>query len=688
MLVWAYLAGAAACAGWLLLGHVLLWRVVRRAKRPESGLAGLFKEACEAVGVRGARVLVVSAPLRPVSCGLLRPTVLLGADDCAEPNRARLRQVLLHEAAHLRQRDAWGNALFNLAMPLLYFHPLYWVLRSRTSLAREMVADDIAASSTSRAAYAADLLELARARSGYRPAPLAAIGIFRSPSHFYRRMHMLMQRNIRLENRCSLVWKLISGAACAGVLFAASATLGVRAQAQESPKPVEIKQETLDRDLLDAKSALRQALADREAFLKQAKAGLSREDFKAGTIFDDPINQAQVDLQVARSTFGEKSPQVVELATRLRAMRDIEKQQTGERQETIAARKSELDSRVALAQKNLDEVQAAQQSVRSAAEDDDATQPSERELRAIRRRAELQAMQAREQADASRAQADQVRKSMEIELQKSRAEVDQLKAQLLQAEASMKQAMERMRQEQDGLAARGQFDAEGAAKHVDEQHAQAYKNEQVRKQIDQIIVDKLNKEFDGKKAVDIEELVRRTYLDVAGRLPTPDERIATEQALKKHLHNANQYIPNSPKPGTEPRREEAGRTSSVGAQLNAAVGGLRQQLDLVALANSYADAVGSIAAAREEFEASATDVHARSAAKAKLAAAEQKAHLLRSITEAALQQAKQEYDLARKRVEAGAAPPNDAIEAEGRMRILSLILQSPPDHKSSDLQGQ
>ena len=79
--------------------------------------------------------------------------------------------------------------------------------------ARELVADDVAAACSSRTAYATDLLELAQLRSGFRrPAlPAAALGIFRSPSHFYRRLHMLVHRDTRLESRCPSAWKLASG---------------------------------------------------------------------------------------------------------------------------------------------------------------------------------------------------------------------------------------------------------------------------------------------------------------------------------------------------------------------------------------------------------------------------------------------------------------------------------------------
>lgn len=579
---WAYLVGAATCVGWLLIGYALLWRVLRTARTPPAWLDELFHGACRATGVRRARLLIASPPLRPVSCGLWKPTVLLATHDCAPQNCSRLRQVLLHEAAHLRQRDAWGNTLLNLAMPVLYFHPLYWLLRSRASLAREMVADDIAASITSRAAYAADLLELARIRAGLRATPLAAVGIFRSPSHFYRRMQMLMQRNIRLDNRCSLAWRMTSGSACIIVLVAACVSIGVRpAVAQDRPRTDQARQEKPD---------------------------------------------------------GASDPN-----------------------ETPAAQ-------------DRNDEQSARQSVRSASGEEDEAKAN-REERASRRRIELQAKQAREQAlNAERAAADgdRVRSMLEQKLKQTEDQLAQLRAQLGQAQENMKVAT-----------ARAQDEMYRASTMLKEQlDANQWKGtatpDQVRGTIDQRILDLIKKQRGNfTKGGEWEDLVRRTYLDLTGRLPTPDDWNAAKEFLSAHLQML------SPDGKGAPGNAHGPSAKPESTQLNTAVGGLRPQLDLVALANSYADAVGNIAAAKEELNAAQNDPRERSAARAKLVAAEQKAGLLRAIAQAALGQAKRELDFAHRRFEAGDGSAGDAFDAETRVQILALILHTNPDDKPS-----
>src|SRR5262249_4557812 len=78
----AYAAGAALLVGRWLLGHVALWRLLRTASPAPSGLAQRF--AAMVPFERTVPRLLVSNRVRvPLSCGLLRPTVVLPSDLCA-----------------------------------------------------------------------------------------------------------------------------------------------------------------------------------------------------------------------------------------------------------------------------------------------------------------------------------------------------------------------------------------------------------------------------------------------------------------------------------------------------------------------------------------------------------------------------------------------------------------------------
>jgi len=152
-------AGAGVCILWLLLGRVLLSRVLRTSDRPDDWLRELYLTLpCR----RRPDLLISQRASRAFSFGLVRPVIVLPQACCNADKIEQLRAVLLHELAHTEQGDAWDRLLFNAAFPLLYFHPLYWVIRRRTFMSAELIADDRAAAQTSRASYTQELIALVR----------------------------------------------------------------------------------------------------------------------------------------------------------------------------------------------------------------------------------------------------------------------------------------------------------------------------------------------------------------------------------------------------------------------------------------------------------------------------------------------------------------------------------------------
>lgn len=235
---YVYLAGSAVSGAQLVFGSLLLARLVRRASVGPLWLRELYDSLDDVKG-RRARLLVSERIRRPISCGVLRPVILLPAAVMFRTNIGQLRQVLLHELGHVRQRDARGNALLNLALPVLYFHPLYWLLRHDVHLARELIADDWAASRSGKTSYVAELVALARSAIEHRTAlagPFGQIALFRSPTNFYRRMHMLMQRREPLATSCPRAWRFATVAAFSAAVAIAAGVAGLEpARAQDAP---------------------------------------------------------------------------------------------------------------------------------------------------------------------------------------------------------------------------------------------------------------------------------------------------------------------------------------------------------------------------------------------------------------------------------------------------------------------
>jgi beta-lactamase regulating signal transducer with metallopeptidase domain len=238
LLAWLYLAGAFACLAWLLAGWLMLRRLERSASAPPGWLDALFSSLAEVGGAR-AKLIVTSRAVPPMSWGGLRPRIVLPETACRLEQTDQLRQVLLHEVGHIRRRDARGNLLFNLALPLLYFHPLFWWLRSRARLAAELVADDWAASHSSRESYVEELIAFVRAGKRPRAPALGTLAIFENPTQFYRRMHMLLRREGRLATRCSLRWRLVCFATFGLAVGLAALVAGVQPIRAQAPPPKE-----------------------------------------------------------------------------------------------------------------------------------------------------------------------------------------------------------------------------------------------------------------------------------------------------------------------------------------------------------------------------------------------------------------------------------------------------------------
>jgi hypothetical protein len=116
-------------------------------------------------------------------------------------------------------------------------------------------------------------------------------------------------------------------------------------------------------------------------------------------------------------------------------------------------------------------------------------------------------------------------------------------------------------------------------------------------------------------------------------------------------------------PGVDP-------TAGAGGKLAAGT------LDLVALATSYADAVGNVRLAQVRVKTGDRDSSDQALNEAGLQAAERKARLLRSIAEIAVEGAKAEYEQSRQLNQQGLLPQSKVVESEAKLKILKVILDA------------
>jgi beta-lactamase regulating signal transducer with metallopeptidase domain len=153
--------------------RVAAWRRSSREVEDPHWLA-LLRRLSREYGIERPVVLLENEETDvPVTWGVVYPVVLLPTTAARWDEEQRIA-VLTHELAHVKRFDALTQLLAQLALALLWFHPLVWMAVRRMRLEREHACDDFVLVAGARASrYADELLRLARRLT--RPtAPAAA----------------------------------------------------------------------------------------------------------------------------------------------------------------------------------------------------------------------------------------------------------------------------------------------------------------------------------------------------------------------------------------------------------------------------------------------------------------------------------------------------------------------------------
>jgi TonB family protein len=182
---WRPSARSLLFAAWLAGAVVLAWPMMTGS----IGLRRLTRHALEVDDVRWLRLrdelaasLAIARPVRLVTSdavvgtwGLLRPRIVVPRDAVAW-DEDRVRAVLAHELAHVRRGDWVVQLAADALRAVFWFNPLAWMVARQLRDESERACDDIVLHTGMRdAAYAAHLLDIARASRGVVPAAAMAM---------------------------------------------------------------------------------------------------------------------------------------------------------------------------------------------------------------------------------------------------------------------------------------------------------------------------------------------------------------------------------------------------------------------------------------------------------------------------------------------------------------------------------
>jgi beta-lactamase regulating signal transducer with metallopeptidase domain len=227
-----WILGALATA-WCVVAAALLlrlggaWRQLVRIRQGAAEADATTRATCREVAslMQLATPHVMHSPYLPSPClvGWQRPAVLL-----PEAFQAMsLRDVLIHELAHIRRRDCQWSLLARLATAVFFFQPLLWKLSRRLDATAEEVCDDyVMQYGNDRREYAHRLVDIAELAN--TPVAAAAVGMVSLKSMLARRVARIADTSRRLSTRVGTVTRMTLLAV--GLICTASAGLvGFRA---------------------------------------------------------------------------------------------------------------------------------------------------------------------------------------------------------------------------------------------------------------------------------------------------------------------------------------------------------------------------------------------------------------------------------------------------------------------------
>jgi uncharacterized protein (TIGR03435 family) len=221
MLLWCYLAGVLAMAGYRVTGWMMLARVMSRSKAP-----------------RLRRLRESSDVLAPVTVGVLRPSVILPAGWRTWQTDTK-RAVLAHEFAHIRRGDTWISFLTRLAKCVYWFHPLAWWISRQIADLAELSCDAVVLEKNGDpGGYSRILLGFAETvnAGGYRAAlPGLAMASSSGMGHRIEQVFELAGGNLRRLSRPGTVLALMGVPA-----MCLAAVVGLTAIKSQPPQPMTV----------------------------------------------------------------------------------------------------------------------------------------------------------------------------------------------------------------------------------------------------------------------------------------------------------------------------------------------------------------------------------------------------------------------------------------------------------------
>ena len=206
-------------------------RLRRTARLWPEGTAIARALAADMFPRRSIEILRHDSIASPMTCGLLRPVIVLPADAQAW-SPEDLQRAIVHELEHVRRGD-WFTQLAAKAVGSCYwFHPLVWIAWRQLVLEAERACDDAVVRKSDATAYADQLVLLAeRLSAAGQPQPAMA-----GRHDLATRVRAVLD-STQVRGRAGMHWVALATAIAVLLIFAISPLRVVSAFAQYTAVP-------------------------------------------------------------------------------------------------------------------------------------------------------------------------------------------------------------------------------------------------------------------------------------------------------------------------------------------------------------------------------------------------------------------------------------------------------------------
>ena len=199
-------------------------RLVRETTGAPLSLRRRVDQVALRMGIQAPEVRLLLGVASPSIWCFGRPLLLWPADDSQRTTKASRSTLIAHELAHLARRDHWVSWLEVPAAALLWWNPLFWLIRGRIRHYAELACDAWAvwAYPADRRAFAEALIDM-QARTVSAPVAFQGLGATDSEfKDFERRLNMIMKK----RGRSGASPRVNKGAATLAVIAAALVSPG------------------------------------------------------------------------------------------------------------------------------------------------------------------------------------------------------------------------------------------------------------------------------------------------------------------------------------------------------------------------------------------------------------------------------------------------------------------------------